>query len=164
MKRASCPICVNTECDGSTILTGNQLRQELPRWLSPPNPSINHNIACGAHHKRNAEWFSKEVSSRQRRSKHIGYLREKEMDAPGSRLRSEGFKLAPTRVKRARDTRDFRAQAKLSRQVMQSKPVKKCVPGKSSKGKRLPCEVPPVVCELHPLLTLTLMLRTGKIF
>jgi hypothetical protein len=41
----------------STIRTGNQLRQELPTWLSPSDPSINHNIACGAHHKRNAEWF-----------------------------------------------------------------------------------------------------------
>ncbi|KAI0277802.1 hypothetical protein BGY98DRAFT_934155 [Russula aff. rugulosa BPL654] len=43
--------------DGSSIFTGNQLRQDFLRWLSPPDPSINHNIACGAHHKRTAEWF-----------------------------------------------------------------------------------------------------------
>jgi hypothetical protein len=46
-----------SERAGSTIITGNQLRQELPKWLSPSDPSINHNIACGAHHKKNAEWF-----------------------------------------------------------------------------------------------------------
>jgi hypothetical protein len=28
-----------------------------PRWLSPPDPSVNHNIACRAHHKRSATWF-----------------------------------------------------------------------------------------------------------
>ena len=44
-------------CAGSIILTGNQLRQELPKWLSSKDPSINHNIACSAHHKRDAEWF-----------------------------------------------------------------------------------------------------------
>ena len=44
-------------CAGSTIFTGNQLRQDLLKWLSPPDPSTNHNIACGAHHKKTAEWF-----------------------------------------------------------------------------------------------------------
>ena len=42
---------------GSTILTGSQLRQDLRRWLSPPDPSTNHNIACNAHHKGKATWF-----------------------------------------------------------------------------------------------------------
>ena len=41
----------------SIVLTGNQLRQDLRRWLSPPDPSINHNIACSAHHKGTATWF-----------------------------------------------------------------------------------------------------------
>jgi len=44
-------------CANSSILTGNQLRQDLRRWLSPPDPSINHNIACGAYHKKTSEWF-----------------------------------------------------------------------------------------------------------
>ncbi|KAI0285567.1 hypothetical protein BC826DRAFT_1109284 [Russula brevipes] len=35
----------------------NQLRQDLRRWLSPPDPSTNHNIACGAHHEGTAAWF-----------------------------------------------------------------------------------------------------------
>jgi hypothetical protein len=43
----------------SIILTGNQLRQNLRRWFSPPDPSTNHNIACNAHHKGTATWFFK---------------------------------------------------------------------------------------------------------
>jgi len=35
----------------------NQLRQDLREWLSPPDPSTNHNIACGAHHQGTAAWF-----------------------------------------------------------------------------------------------------------
>ena len=42
---------------GSTILTGSQLRQDLRRWLSPPDPSTNHNIARNAHHMGTATWF-----------------------------------------------------------------------------------------------------------
>ncbi|KAI0270839.1 hypothetical protein BGY98DRAFT_234546 [Russula aff. rugulosa BPL654] len=41
----------------------NQLRQGLRKWLSPSDPSINHNFACGAHRKQRAEWFFKEGSS-----------------------------------------------------------------------------------------------------
>jgi len=37
--------------------TGNQLRDSLLRWLSPPDPSINHNIARKAHHNGTAQWF-----------------------------------------------------------------------------------------------------------
>ena len=39
------------------ILSGNQLRETIHRWLSPPDPSTNHNIACGTHQKKNASWF-----------------------------------------------------------------------------------------------------------
>ncbi|KAF8497821.1 hypothetical protein F5888DRAFT_1578470, partial [Russula emetica] len=35
----------------------SQLRQDLRRWLSPQDPSTNHNIACNAHHKGTATWF-----------------------------------------------------------------------------------------------------------
>jgi hypothetical protein len=37
--------------------TGNQLRDNLLRWLSPPDPSTNHNIACKAHHNGTTQWF-----------------------------------------------------------------------------------------------------------
>ena len=42
---------------GSDNLTGNQLRDNLLRWLSPPDPSTNHNIACKAHHNGTTQWF-----------------------------------------------------------------------------------------------------------
>jgi septation ring formation regulator EzrA len=37
--------------------TGNQLRDSLLRWLSPPNPSSNHNLALKAHHDGTTQWF-----------------------------------------------------------------------------------------------------------
>jgi hypothetical protein len=39
------------------ILSGNQLRETVYKWLSPPDPSTNHNIACDTHHKKTASWF-----------------------------------------------------------------------------------------------------------
>src|ERR1700747_703798 len=51
------PNNVDTGYTGSGVLTGNQLRQDLRRWLSPPDPSTNHNIACNAHHEGTATWF-----------------------------------------------------------------------------------------------------------
>ncbi|KAN0118150.1 hypothetical protein V8E52_005411 [Russula decolorans] len=35
----------------------NQLRDSLLRWLSPSDPSINHNIASKTHHDGTAQWF-----------------------------------------------------------------------------------------------------------
>jgi len=37
--------------------TGNQLRDSLLRWLAPPDPSINHNIASEVHHNGTSQWF-----------------------------------------------------------------------------------------------------------
>ena len=39
------------------IISEIELRENIHRWLSPPNPSANHNIACGTHHKKTATWF-----------------------------------------------------------------------------------------------------------
>ena len=39
-------------------LTGDQLQKDIRSWLSPPDPSKNHNIARGAHHSGTAEWFT----------------------------------------------------------------------------------------------------------
>ena len=39
------------------ILTGSQLREKAQQWLSPPDPSTNHNIARKAHHKGTTSWF-----------------------------------------------------------------------------------------------------------
>jgi hypothetical protein len=38
-------------------LVVRQLRQELQRWLSPPDPSTNHNIARKCHHQGTTTWF-----------------------------------------------------------------------------------------------------------
>jgi hypothetical protein len=38
-------------------LTGNQLQEKLRTWLSPPDPSINHDTACKAQHTGTARWF-----------------------------------------------------------------------------------------------------------
>jgi hypothetical protein len=35
----------------------NQLRENIHKWLSPADPSTNHNIACGTHYKKIANWF-----------------------------------------------------------------------------------------------------------
>jgi len=37
----------------------NQSRERIHKWLSPPDPSTNHNIACATHLKRTATWFFK---------------------------------------------------------------------------------------------------------
>ncbi|KAH8986442.1 hypothetical protein EDB92DRAFT_2105273 [Lactarius akahatsu] len=37
------------------------LLQDLRRWLSPPDPSTNHNIMCSAQHERTSTWLFKEV-------------------------------------------------------------------------------------------------------
>lgn len=39
------------------VFAGSQLRENLRRWLSPPDSSANYNMACDAHHKGTAEWF-----------------------------------------------------------------------------------------------------------
>jgi hypothetical protein len=36
---------------------GRQQRQDLRRWLSPPDPSKNHHMARSAHHESTAAWF-----------------------------------------------------------------------------------------------------------
>ncbi|KAI9443759.1 hypothetical protein BJY52DRAFT_1157105 [Lactarius psammicola] len=41
----------------SNPCTGNQLRESLRRWVTPPDPSTNHNIACDIHHGGTSEWF-----------------------------------------------------------------------------------------------------------
>ena len=34
-----------------------ELRESIHKWLSPPDLSTNHNIACATHLKRTASWF-----------------------------------------------------------------------------------------------------------
>ncbi|KAH9984810.1 hypothetical protein BJV77DRAFT_1035573 [Russula vinacea] len=33
------------------------MQEKLRSWLSPPDPSVNHNIACKTQHSGTATWF-----------------------------------------------------------------------------------------------------------
>ena len=57
MERSWSPNCIHAGHAGSIVITGNQLRQDLHRWLLPPDPSTNYNIASSAHHEQTATWF-----------------------------------------------------------------------------------------------------------
>ncbi|KAH9073482.1 hypothetical protein EDB83DRAFT_76113 [Lactarius deliciosus] len=43
--------------DGIDDVKWNQLRESLRRWVTPPDPSTNHNIARDIYHGGTAEWF-----------------------------------------------------------------------------------------------------------
>ncbi|KAI0269605.1 hypothetical protein BGY98DRAFT_297057 [Russula aff. rugulosa BPL654] len=60
MKRVERSSSPNLVSPGLSIISENQLRDCVHKWLSPPDPSTNHNIACGTHHKKAATWFFQE--------------------------------------------------------------------------------------------------------
>jgi hypothetical protein len=41
---------------GLTSLTGNVLRKDLRKWIAPPDPSVNYNVASSAHYEGTASW------------------------------------------------------------------------------------------------------------
>ena len=51
-----CSIAIKNGQETKTT-SDDQLHEKIQKWLSPPDPSINHNIACEAHHDRTAAWF-----------------------------------------------------------------------------------------------------------
>jgi hypothetical protein len=57
VKRSSSSNLMSTDYGALHIISENQLRENIHKWLSPPDPSTNHNIACGTHHKKTATWF-----------------------------------------------------------------------------------------------------------
>ena len=57
LKRSSSHNLISVEYRALPIFSGIQLRESIHKWLSPPDPSTNHNIACGTHHKKTATWF-----------------------------------------------------------------------------------------------------------
>jgi hypothetical protein len=44
-----------TETD--TTVTGDQFQRDVRLWLSPPDPSTNHDIVSEGHHEGSAKWF-----------------------------------------------------------------------------------------------------------
>ena len=57
IERRSSPSLISADYKSSPVLSENQLRESVHKWLSPPDPSTNYNIACGTHHKKEASWF-----------------------------------------------------------------------------------------------------------
>ena len=57
VKRSSSPNLTSTGYGVSDIISETQLQENVYKWLSPSDPSTNHNIACGTHHKKMATWF-----------------------------------------------------------------------------------------------------------
>jgi hypothetical protein len=57
VKRSSSSKLISTDHRALNIISENQLRENIRMWLSPPDPSTNHNIACDTHHKKTATWF-----------------------------------------------------------------------------------------------------------
>ncbi|KAH9980858.1 ankyrin repeat-containing domain protein [Lactifluus volemus] len=48
----------------------NQSRSALRKWLSPPDPSVNHSIARSRHHEGTATWFFDNISFNEWKSSH----------------------------------------------------------------------------------------------
>ena len=57
VKRSSSFDIVTANYRTLRTLSENQLWESIERWLSPPDPSTNHNIACGTYYKKTATWF-----------------------------------------------------------------------------------------------------------
>ena len=53
------PFCdvVIADWDHGDCLAGDNLQQDIFKWLSPPDPWKNHDAACDLHHHGSAEWF-----------------------------------------------------------------------------------------------------------
>jgi hypothetical protein len=49
--------CLPLDLDSEVATIGDHLQENFRRWLSPPDPSTNHNIARDAHHDGTALWF-----------------------------------------------------------------------------------------------------------
>ena len=57
----------------------SQLRDNLQKWLSPPDPSTNHNISRKAHHKGTTSWFFQGSIFEQWRSSPLLWIHGKRM-------------------------------------------------------------------------------------
>ncbi len=56
LNRSSPPNLTVIDHESLSSLTGNELRKDLRRWISPPDPSVNYNAACKAHYTDTAVW------------------------------------------------------------------------------------------------------------
>ena len=52
-----------------TVTLSVPTQDEIYKWLSPPDPSTNHSIACDTHYKKTAAWFLEDRIYHEWRSK-----------------------------------------------------------------------------------------------
>jgi hypothetical protein len=57
VKRSSSPAFISAAHGLLHTISENQLRKDIDKWLSPPDPSTNHKIACDTYNKKTATWF-----------------------------------------------------------------------------------------------------------
>ena len=55
--RSSSPNIISATHGLLHITSETQLRENIHKWLSPPDPSTNHRIACDTYNKKTATWF-----------------------------------------------------------------------------------------------------------
>ncbi|KAH8999577.1 hypothetical protein EDB86DRAFT_3242615 [Lactarius hatsudake] len=52
-------VAIQQVVDQVSDLKRNELRQNLRKWIAPPNPSVNYNTASDVHHEGTAAWCTK---------------------------------------------------------------------------------------------------------
>jgi hypothetical protein len=57
VRRWLSPDFIRASSGASRVIIGNQLWQDLHRWLSPPDPSINYHVASDARREGSTMWF-----------------------------------------------------------------------------------------------------------
>ena len=93
MKRLSSNV-ISADYRTSPIILGNQLRENIHRWLSPSDPSTNHNSACSIHHKKPASWFSQGTIFQEWKSTgSLLWVHGKRLPRPHSKLTSSNIVL-----------------------------------------------------------------------
>ncbi|KAH9179177.1 hypothetical protein EDB89DRAFT_778791 [Lactarius sanguifluus] len=60
IKTVTCSVDINVRTirEATDTLSRGHARNDLRNWISPPNPSINHNLACDTHHTGTTTWFA----------------------------------------------------------------------------------------------------------
>ena len=51
------PIFLSATSGASFILSGTRMQESLLKWLSPPDPTMNHNVACNVRLEGTSNWF-----------------------------------------------------------------------------------------------------------
>ena len=82
---------VASASDNPYVFAGEQLRESLRRWVTPPDPSTNHTIACGIQHNGSDQWFFRgSIFSERKSNGSLLWIYGKRMFCPiGPRFRAD---------------------------------------------------------------------------